>query len=105
MLVGLSGTHEVRSNSESGLGRFDVAIWPRARSGYQLGVILDFKKVENAAGLIGAAEDALAQNRGARIWVETPASRVKKVLGVGLAFAGKEMAATSRMREMGTPAR
>jgi hypothetical protein len=42
ILVGLRKTHEVKSNRESGYGRYDVMIIPKDSS--QLGVILEFKK-------------------------------------------------------------
>ena len=44
MLVSLSTTHQVKSNRESGYGRYDVMIIPHDKN--KLGIIIEFKKVD-----------------------------------------------------------
>ena len=58
LLVNLEG-YEVKSNRESGYGRYDVCLIPKNPSA--LGIIMEFKKVKLAEDLEKAAEDALRQ--------------------------------------------
>jgi hypothetical protein len=48
LLAGLGSAYEVRSNRESGFGRCDVMVLPRAAG--QPGVVLELKRVEGEAG-------------------------------------------------------
>jgi hypothetical protein len=48
LLAGLGASHEVRSNRESGFGRCDVMVLPRAAG--QPGVVLELKRVDTDAG-------------------------------------------------------
>ncbi|MCL5436886.1 MAG: ATP-binding protein, partial [Candidatus Dependentiae bacterium] len=48
MLASLQATHEVISNRESGLGRYDVSIFPK--DVHQLGIIMEFKVVKKKRG-------------------------------------------------------
>ena len=43
MLIGLSDRYEVKSNRESGLGRYDVMVIPK--NPQDLGIIMEFKKI------------------------------------------------------------
>ena len=43
MLIGLSDRYEVKSNRESGLGRYDVMLIPKNPN--DLGIIMEFKKI------------------------------------------------------------
>ena len=54
MLVYLNATHEVRSNRESGYGRYDVMIIPRDPARYS-GVVIEFKIVPKGGTKIGRA--------------------------------------------------
>jgi len=61
LLVQLNATHEVKSNRESGFGRYDVLLIPR--DSMQLGVIIEFKRVfpEHGETLDSACQAALQQ--------------------------------------------
>lgn len=43
ILAGLKDIHEVRSNQESGYGRYDLAIIPKNTK--ELGIIMEFKSI------------------------------------------------------------
>ena len=43
MVIGLKGRYEVKSNRESGLGRYDVMLIPKNPE--ELGIIMEFKKI------------------------------------------------------------
>jgi hypothetical protein len=48
LLAGLSPRYEVRSNRESGFGRCDVMVLPKAKG--QPGVVLELKRVDTEGG-------------------------------------------------------
>lgn len=49
LLINLKGTHEIKSNRESGYGRYDVLIIPHDKN--KLGIIIEFKTVEQTEDL------------------------------------------------------
>jgi len=59
LIAGVPVTHEVRSNKESGRGRYDVVIIPKDPK--QLGIILEFKFVDDETELDTAAQTTLQQ--------------------------------------------
>lgn len=59
LIVSLSDTHLVKSNKESGDGRYDVLLIPK--DPHKLGLVLEFKVAENDDSLEKTAEQALAQ--------------------------------------------
>lgn len=93
-LIGLQDTHEIRSNRESGFGRYDVMIIPKNRA--HKGIILEFKKTndQRKESLKKAADAALAQIEKKQYEQELTAVGIRDVLKIGIAFAGK----TIRMR-------
>lgn len=95
MLLGLRDRYEVRSNRESGFGRYDVLLIPRDPT--QLGIIFEFKKVNPAKESADeAAEAALQQIIDRRYVVELHERGVKEVLALGLAFLGKKVVVKQR---------
>lgn len=91
MIVSLSDTHEVKSNRESGYGRYDVMIIPKDSE--QLGIILEFKTVrDHKIQLNTAAADALQQIKDRRYAEELRLRGIQKILAIGLAFHGKQVA-------------
>lgn len=59
LLLGLSDTHEVKSNRKSGYGRYDVMVIPKDPA--QSGIVIEFKTVRKNETLEEAAEAALQQ--------------------------------------------
>lgn len=59
LLVTLQDTHWVKSNRESGYGRYDVLIIPKDPS--KLGTIIEFKVVDRQAEMTQGIEDAFTQ--------------------------------------------
>jgi hypothetical protein len=91
MLIGLESTHEVKSNRESGYGRYDVMLIPKNRK--ELGVILEFKKIETfeSADLESAAASALKQIEIKQYAQELIDRGIQRILKVALAFKGKQV--------------
>ncbi len=90
MLASLVQTHEVRSNRESGYGRYDVMIIPKDHQ--KSGIIIEFKNVEiqTHETLEMAAKNALKQIEERQYETELRARGIKTVLKFGIAFQGKE---------------
>ncbi len=90
MMVSLSETHEVKSNYESGYGRYDVMLIPKDRE--QLGIILEFKTVrEKKTSLKQAAQDALRQIIQRQYAAQLHQQGIHNILQMGLAFRGKQV--------------
>jgi hypothetical protein len=89
LLVTLEETHEVKSNRESGYGRYDVCIIPKDRS--KLGIVMEFKKVKKEKELKSGASDALKQIEKQSYVAEMQSRDIKKTLLLGIAFHGKRL--------------
>ncbi len=94
LIVSLSGTHHIQSNKESGRGRYDVLIIPKDLT--QLGIIIEFKVAKKNIDLQAAADEALEQINQRGYATELAQKHIKKILKMGLAFYGKEVALASQ---------
>ncbi len=86
----LKDTHIVKSNRESGYGRFDLALLPKSPDGQ--GVILEFKRAESEAQLQEKAKEALQQIEDMAYMTELQERQIHKVWKYGIAFYGKRIA-------------
>jgi Predicted AAA-ATPase/PD-(D/E)XK nuclease superfamily len=91
LLISLKDDYEIKSNRESGYGRYDVMLIPKKKE--KIGIIFEFKKVRSseAAGLGEAADEALKQIVSKRYSDELHLRGVKDILLLGLAFRDKEV--------------
>lgn len=96
MLVGLKERYEVKSNRESGYGRYDVMLIPK--DSQDLGIIIEFKKVGRfeKSTLESAAASALKQIEERNYISELHQRGVRKNLYLALAFKGKKSAMLSK---------
>ena len=85
----LKDTHIVKSNRESGYGRFDLALIPKDNRQY--GVILEFKRADNEAQLEAKAMEALKQIEELAYGSEFEQRQINKVWKYGIAFCGKKV--------------
>lgn len=94
MLASISDRYYIRSNRESGFGRYDVLLIPK--NGPK-SILLEFKHVFKEEDLKNAANSALSQIQTQSYRTELLSyTYVKEVVEVGIAFSGKEaMAAYS----------
>lgn len=85
----LSNRYYIRSNRESGLGRFDIMLVPRVKS--IPGFIYEFKftRDENA-DLESLADDALQQIEDKKYDTELLSANITKIRKIGIAFRGKQ---------------
>ncbi|GAA0741923.1 AAA family ATPase [Clostridium oceanicum] len=91
MLVALSDSYRVKSNRESGFGRYDIMIIPRDKT--KLAVIIEFKKVNNIRkeSLEEAVEKALTQIKDRNYKAELLDRGIKDIIELGIAFEGKKV--------------
>ncbi len=95
MLVTLSDNFYVKSNRESGRGRYDIAIYPRNLEKYQKGIIFEFKKVNQIMGetlpeALGAAEKQIAE-KNYQAELEDAGLRKENIIKTAVAFHGKDL--------------
>lgn len=97
LMIGLSDNYVVQSNRESGYGRYDLLLIPKDSKG--LGLILEFKIANTEMALHETAEKALMQINERRYAVDLQKKGIQKILAIGLAFYGKEVAMMSSWLE------
>lgn len=99
MLVGLKDRYEVKSNRESGLGRYDVMMIPKNTG--DLGIIMEFKKIGRfeKTSLESAVESALQQIERRGYAQELHERGIDRILSLGFAFEGKNVLIRSKMDE------
>ncbi|QTA83103.1 AAA ATPase-like domain-containing protein [Desulfonema limicola] len=89
MLVWLSGKYEIRSNRESGYGRYDIMLKPLDIKKH--GIIIEFKQVNEKENPEKILESALKQIEEKAYAVELKASGIKDILKIAVVFRGKEL--------------
>ena len=91
MLVFLADGWNVRSNQESGDGRYDLAVIPKQPG--KPGVIIELKKqqVHRGQTVDQALDSAMAQIRDRRYTVELQAAGAEPILQYGVVFDGKRV--------------
>ncbi|WP_162789989.1 AAA family ATPase [Cardinium endosymbiont of Sogatella furcifera] len=92
MLASLGITHYIRSNRESGLGRYDLLLIPKKEGSKAL--LLEFKQVRKEKELESAAKLSLDQIQTQSYHTEIlQYPHVKEVVECGIAFSGKSVLA------------
>lgn len=89
LLVRLQDDYQVKSNRESGYGRYDVMLIPHDKK--RLGIVFEFKKARDKETLTEAARAALQQIDDKQYESELQQLGVVRVLKLGIAFAGKQV--------------
>ena len=90
ILVGLGSSHLVRSNRESGVGRYDVMLIPKNIAKYP-GVIVEFKIVGKNESPEDTLASAHAQIIDKKYATELEAQGCTRILRWAIAFKGKEV--------------
>ena len=89
MSLYLEGEYIVKSNIESGLGRYDVSIEPKNKN--KRGYILEFKATNNVDKLEEISKEALKQIEEGKYSSSLKQTDTKEILHLGIAFCGKEI--------------
>ena len=89
MSLYLEGEYIVKSNIESGLGRYDVSIEPKNKN--KRGYILEFKATDNVDKLEEISKEALRQIEEGKYSSTLKQTNTKEILYLGIAFCGKQI--------------
>ena len=89
MSLYLEGEYIVKSNIESGLGRYDVSIEPKNKD--KRGYILEFKATDNVDKLEEISKEALKQIEECKYSSTLKQTDTKEILYLGIAFCGKQI--------------
>jgi hypothetical protein len=91
LLIWISNTHEVKSNRESGYGRYDIMIIPKGPN--QVGCVMEFKTVdkEDNETVETAAAAALAQIEEKKYETELIERGIENIKKLAVVFSGKDV--------------
>ena len=89
LAAGMSSRYYIRSNRESGDGRFDLVLEPKIRS--LPGIIMEFKAVKEEEVLSDRAQDALRQIDTKHYDTDLLDRGIHDIVKYGIAFAGKKV--------------
>ena len=89
MLVIFSEEYEVKSNRESGFGRYDILMAPLDRN--KRGIIIEFKKAADEEELEAAAENAIQQIKDKKYAQELAGKGIKDIISFGIACKQKKV--------------
>ena len=91
----LSNRYQVRSNRESGLGRFDIMLLPNVKS--MPGFIYEFKFTrDEKTDLEDLAQEALTQINDKKYDTELLSAGIKNIVKIGIGFRGKNAVVRSK---------
>ncbi|MCU0285582.1 MAG: PD-(D/E)XK nuclease domain-containing protein [Acidobacteria bacterium] len=91
LLVWISDTHEIKSNRESGYGRYDISIIPK--DVHKVGYVIEFKAIEEEDGetVESAVESALKQIEDKQYETELRERGIKNIKKLAIVFSGKDV--------------
>ena len=87
----MDNQYMIKSNRESGDGRYDISLFPREGRYPGITMELKWKKDLKADELSGLADEALAQIDEKRYDVEMKEDGIQDILRFGIAFSGKKV--------------
>lgn len=94
LLLTLGDKYIITSNRESGYGRYDIALEPKDKRNF--GLIFEFK-IGDKSSIEEKAKEALAQINEKKYDTSMKNNGVSKVIKIGMAFSGKDVAIESEV--------
>ena len=94
LLLTLGDKYIITSNRESGYGRYDIALEPKDKRNY--GLIFEFK-IGDKNSIEEKAKEALTQINEKKYDTSMKNNGVSKVIKIGMAFSGKDVAIESEV--------
>ena len=89
LTAGLKDNYIIKSNRESGYGRYDLAIIPKNKD--NLGIVMELKKLEEKENIEAIAKKALEQAEKNKYITELKQTNIAKIMLMGMAFASKKI--------------
>ncbi len=96
-LASLNQTHEIKSNRESGLGRFDIVIIPKDST--TVGIVMELKVKDEKETLEECACRALNQIVQKKYTEEFKQRGIQKIIQIGIGFKGKDCSLSYKLPE------
>ena len=95
LIAMMDNQYKIKSNRESGDGRYDICMFPRGER--YPGIIMELKWKKNLGkdALDKLADEALDQISDRRYDVQMARDGIKKILKIGIAFSGKSVCVES----------
>ena len=87
--------YEVKSNIESGNGRYDISIIPKAIN--KIGYIIELKVTKDEKDLKSKSEEAIKQIEKNKYYIELVKKGIKNIKLLGIAFKGKNVFITEKI--------
>ena len=92
LIASISNKYFVETEKESGAGRADLILIPKANAQARNAIIMEFKSVRNEGDLHNAASEALTQIKNKNYISKISAhDNIKNIIIIGLAFRGKDV--------------
>jgi len=82
-----TGSHEIKSNRESGLGRFDIMLIPKDTG--KLGIIIELKVCAEKENRLKIAKKAVKQIDQLKYAAEFKQRSINHIIKIGIGFCGK----------------
>ncbi|WP_442486313.1 AAA family ATPase [Fusobacterium necrophorum] len=89
LVASLQERYYIKSNRESGEGRYDLSLEPKDRR--KTGLLLEFKVAKSEEELEKKAKEALEQVETKQYAAEMKEREIVNILGLGIAFYGKKV--------------
>ena len=99
MLTWISNTHEIKSNRESGYGRYDIMIIPKDLA--KIGYVIEFKTVDTEENetIESTVKDALKQIEEKKYETELAQRGVRNIKKLAIVFKGKDVTVKEGLQE------
>ncbi len=89
MLTWITNTHDIKSNRESGYGRYDIMVIPHEPT--MIGYIIEFKKTRKNETVESAIKSAFQQIEEKKYETELVERGIKHIKKLAIVFSGKEV--------------
>src|SRR3989339_192531 len=89
LIAGLQDRYDIKSNCPVGRGRCDILLLPKDKN--ELGIVMELKRTSDENLLEKTAQEALTQIESNQYTAELQQHKIKNILKLGFAFAGREV--------------
>src|SRR3989339_1493291 len=89
LIAGLQDRYDIKSNCPVGRGRCDILLLPKDQNA--LGIVMELKRTSDENLLEKTAQEALTQIESNQYTAELQQHKIKNILKLGFAFAGREV--------------
>ncbi|PCI37601.1 MAG: hypothetical protein COB50_03585 [Thiotrichales bacterium] len=91
LIVGLGDQYIIKSNRESGKGRYDLMLAPKKNTVNRVGIIMELKVAKESEEIAAVAAQALQQIDSQKYIIELQNFSIDKTIKLGIAFFGTEL--------------